>query len=102
VSKGAAQKIGVERFSLKNLTEEEVKEQYQVTKQVCRSCKLKRIMGTSIGHEILLERTSKFQPKRVSVTADWNIINRGLKMNVQDCFIEGSRLNYSGCNTQVK
>jgi hypothetical protein len=32
------------------------------------------IMGTSLGHGTLLERTSKFRPKRVSV-----VVNRILK-----------------------
>jgi hypothetical protein len=35
------------------------------------------IMGTSIGHGTLLERTPKFQPKRVSVSVHRSIINHG-------------------------
>jgi hypothetical protein len=35
------------------------------SKQVCSSGKLKRTMGTSIGHGTILDRNSKFLPKRV-------------------------------------
>jgi hypothetical protein len=54
------------------------------------------IMGTSIEHGILLERTSNFWPKRVLVIMNQSIISNGLMRNVQNWLIEGSRLNYSG------
>jgi hypothetical protein len=31
-----------------------------------------------------------------------SIVNHGLMKNVQNWLVEGSRLNYSGCRTQVK
>jgi hypothetical protein len=59
-------------------------------------------MGTSIGHGALLERISKFRPKRVLVIVNQSTINHGLIRNVQNWFIEGSRLNYDGCRTQLE
>jgi hypothetical protein len=56
----------------------------------------------SIVHGTLLERTSKFRPKRVSVIANQSTVNRSPMTHVQNQLIEGSRLNYSGCRTQVK
>jgi hypothetical protein len=41
VSKQMVKKMDVERFNLKQLNEEEVKEQYQVTIKVCSSGKLR-------------------------------------------------------------
>jgi hypothetical protein len=58
-------------------------------------------MGTSTGHGII-ERTSKFQPKRVQVIVNLSIINSGLVRNVQNWLIIGRRLNYSGCRIQLK
>jgi hypothetical protein len=50
--------MDVERFNLKQLNEDEVKEQYQVTIKIrLQLWKTKMIMGTSIGHGKLLERT---------------------------------------------
>jgi hypothetical protein len=66
VSKQAAQKIDTERFNVKKLDEEDVKEQYQVTiRTSLQLWKTQRTVGTSTGHETILERTSKFRPKRV-------------------------------------
>jgi hypothetical protein len=59
-------------------------------------------MGTSIWHGTLLEITSKFQSKRVSVIANQSIINHSLMRNVNNWLIKGSRLNYSDGRTQVK
>jgi hypothetical protein len=58
-------------------------------------------MGTLMGHGTLLERIYKFLPKSVSVTAKQSVIKHGLMRNVQNWLIERSRLNYSGCRTQV-
>jgi hypothetical protein len=51
--------VDVDRFNLKNLNEGEVKEQYQVTVKNSFSAleNLKRILGTLIGHGMLLGRT---------------------------------------------
>jgi hypothetical protein len=66
VSKRAAQKIEMDRFNLKKLNEVDVKEQYQVTIRN-KSAALDNVedSGTSTGHGTILERTSKFRPKRV-------------------------------------
>jgi hypothetical protein len=57
VSKRPADKIVMDRFSLKKLNEEEIKEQYQVTiKNRFSALENLGIMGTSIGHGTLLER----------------------------------------------
>jgi hypothetical protein len=94
--------MDMDRFNLKKLNEGEVREQYQVTIKNRFSAleNLKRIIGTLIGHGTLLERIYKFLPKSVSVIVKQSVINHGL-MNVQNWLIEGSRLNYSGCRTQV-
>jgi hypothetical protein len=55
-----------------------------------------RIIRTSMGMGHLLDRTSKFQPKRISVTVNQSIKNHGLMRNVQNWLIKESRLNYSG------
>jgi hypothetical protein len=48
----------VERFNLKQLNEKEVKEQYQVTiKNKFAALENLMIMGKSMGHGKLLERT---------------------------------------------
>jgi hypothetical protein len=67
-------------------------------KQIFNFGKLKRIMGTLIGHGRLLERILKFLPKSVKQS----IVNHGLIRNVQNWLIKGSRLNHSGCRTHVK
>jgi hypothetical protein len=40
------------------------------------------IMGTSVEHRTLLERTSKFRPKRVSGFGNLSLKKRGLIRNV--------------------
>jgi hypothetical protein len=58
MSKRMGKKKDVERFNLKQLNEEEVKEQYQVTiKKSLQLSKTWMILGTSIRHGALLERT---------------------------------------------
>jgi hypothetical protein len=58
VSKHMVKKMDVETFNLKKLNEEEVKEQYQVTiKNKMQLWKTLTIMGRSIGHGKVLERT---------------------------------------------
>jgi hypothetical protein len=59
-------------------------------------------MGTSTGDGTLLQKTSKFRPQKVSVAVNRNIINHGSMRNVQTWLIEGSKLNYCGCGTQVR
>jgi hypothetical protein len=55
----------------------------------------------SVGHATL-ERTSKFGPKRFLITVNQSTINCDLVRNVQNWLNKESRLNYSGCRTQVK
>jgi hypothetical protein len=64
VSKQTAQKMGMERYNLKKLNEEEVKEQYQVTTRN-KFVALGDLddKGTSIGHGALLQRRSTFRQK---------------------------------------
>jgi hypothetical protein len=70
-------------FDLKQLNEEEVKEQYLVTiKHIFAALEDFMIMGTSIGKGTLLERTSKFRSKRVLVFVTRSITNYGLMRNV--------------------
>jgi hypothetical protein len=103
VSKRAAQKIDMERFIVKKLNEGAVKEQYQVTiRNMFAPLETYRTVGTSTGHGIILERTSKFRPKSVWVIVNQSTVNRGLMRDVQNWLIEGSRLNYIGCRTQVQ
>jgi hypothetical protein len=64
--------------------------------------KTQRIMRLSIRCETLLERISKFRPKRVSVIVDQSTINSVLMRKVNSWLIKGSKLNYNGCRTQVK
>jgi hypothetical protein len=83
VSKRMVKKMDMERFNLKQLNEEEVKEQYQITVKISLQLwKTYMIMGTSIGHGKLLERTSSFQPKTVSGFVNQSFINHGLMRNV--------------------
>jgi hypothetical protein len=100
VSKRPANKVDKDKFFLMTLNEGEVKEQYQVTIKN-RFSALERIMRTLIGYGMLLYRTSKFLPKRVLVIVKQSITNHVLMRNVQNWLIEGSKLNYSGCRTQV-
>jgi hypothetical protein len=54
----APKKMDMERFNLKQLNEEKAKERYQVTiKNKLQLWKTSMMMGTSIGHGTLLERT---------------------------------------------
>jgi hypothetical protein len=53
-------------------------------KKVCSSGKRKREMGTSTGHGAVLDRTSKFWPKIVSVILNQSMINHGVMTDVQN------------------
>jgi hypothetical protein len=83
VSKQMVKKMDMERFNLKKLNEEEVIEQYQVTIKN-KSAALENLddNGDIIGNGKLLDRTSKFQPKRVSGFVNQSLINHGLMKNV--------------------
>jgi hypothetical protein len=102
VSKRAAQKIDMEKFNVKKLNEEDIKGQYQVTIRNTFSALENLEDSGDINRAWNNIRTSKFRPKRVQDIVNRSIVNRGLIWNIQNCLIEGSRLNYSGCRTQVK
>jgi uncharacterized protein (DUF927 family) len=66
VNKQAAQKIDMERFYLIKLNKGDVKQQYQVTiRNKLADLENLQDKGTSTVHGTLLERISKFWPKRV-------------------------------------
>jgi hypothetical protein len=66
VSKRAAQKIDTKRYNVKNLNEGDVKKQYEFTiRKKFAALENLEDSGASTGHGIILERTSKFLPKRV-------------------------------------
>jgi hypothetical protein len=65
VSKRAAQKIDNERFNVKKLNKGVVKEQYQVTiRNMFAALENLEDSGDKTVNGIILERTSKFRPKR--------------------------------------
>jgi glycine betaine/choline ABC-type transport system substrate-binding protein len=66
VSKRAAQKIDTERFNVKKLNEGDVKEQYQVIiRKKFAALENLEDSGDINRDGIILERTSKFRPKKV-------------------------------------
>jgi hypothetical protein len=103
VSKQAAQKIDTERFYVKKLNEGDVKEQYQVT-----------IRNRFAALENLEDSGD--------INGEWDNIRENIKILAQESLgyceskhckpqfdeecsnwlTKGSRLNYSGCRTQVK
>jgi hypothetical protein len=93
----------MQRFNLKKLNEGEVKEKYHVTIKnkfaTLENLKDNRDINRAWA---LIERTSTAQPKRVLVIVNQSIITHDLMRNVQNWLTEGSRLNYSGCRTQMK
>jgi hypothetical protein len=93
----------MERFNIKKLNEGGVKEQHQVTiRNKCAALENLEESADINRTWTILDRTSKLQTKRVKVIVNQSIINHGLLRNVQNWLIEGSRLNYSSCRTQVK
>jgi hypothetical protein len=93
--------MDVERFNLKQLNEEEVKEQYQVTIKN-KFAALENLYdngGINRAWETIRENIRI--SARVSDFVNQSLVNHGLMRNVKNWLIEGSRLNYSGCRTQV-
>jgi ABC-type cobalamin transport system ATPase subunit len=80
----------------------EVKEQYQVTikNRVSVLENLEDNGDINRAWDAIRENI-KLLPKSVSVIVKQRVINHGLIRNVQNWLIEGGRLNYSGCRTQV-
>jgi hypothetical protein len=98
VSKQVAQKIDTERFNLKNLNVGDVKKQHQVTIRI----KFAALENLEDNGDINWEWDNIRQGINISAQNGLSIINHGLMMNFQNLLIKGSRLNYSGCSTQVK
>jgi hypothetical protein len=65
VSKQTAQKIYTEWLNLKKLNEWDVNSIRLQPETSLLLWKTYRTMGTSTGHRSILDRTSKFRPKRV-------------------------------------
>jgi hypothetical protein len=103
VSKWAAQKIGMDRFNLKNLNEEDVKEQYQVT-IINKFAALENLQDNGDINKLWgnIRENIKISAQESLGFVNQSIVNRGLMTYVQNWLIKGSRLNYSGCRTQVK
>jgi hypothetical protein len=81
----------------------DVKEQYQVT--ITNKFSPQENLGDSGDINRAwdnIKENIKIWPKRVSAFVNQSITKHGLMRNVQNCLIEGSRLNYSGFRIQVK
>jgi hypothetical protein len=102
VSKRAAQNVDMDRLNLKKLNEGVLKNSIRLQSETSLQLwKTWRTVGISTGHWTILERTSKFRAKKVYVTVNQSTVNHGLMRDVQNWFIDGRRLNDSGCMTQV-
>jgi hypothetical protein len=103
VSKQAAQKIGMDRFDVNKLNERDVKEQYQVTNRN-KFAALENLedSGDINGAWGKIKVNIKTSAQDSLGFVNQSTVNNGLMRNVQNWLIEGSRLNYSGCRTQVK
>jgi hypothetical protein len=92
----------MDRFIVIKLNEGEVKEQYQVTiKNRFSALEILEYNGDINRARDAIRQNIKMLPTSVSVIVKQRVINHGLLRNVQNWLIEGSRLNYSGCRTQV-
>jgi hypothetical protein len=83
VSKRMVKKKDMEKFNLKQLNEEEVKEQYQITIKN----RFAALENLDDGGDInrawdTIRENIKFRPKRVSVLVNQSLINHGLMRNV--------------------
>jgi hypothetical protein len=101
VSKRAAQKIDTERFNLKKLNEGDVKEQYQIR------FRNKFAALENLDHNGDISKIWDTIRKNIKISAKKSLgycksKHHKVWSDVQNLLIEGSRLNYSGCRTQVK
>jgi hypothetical protein len=89
----------VDRFNLKQLNEEEVKEQYQVTikNKFAALENLDDIGDINKAWETIRENIRILAKESIGLCESKSYKN-GL---MRDWLIEGSRLNYNGCRTQV-
>jgi hypothetical protein len=100
VSKGIVRKMDVERFNLKQLNEEEVKEQYQVT------IKKKFAALKNLDDKGYINRAWETIRENIRISAKESI---GLCESKsykpwfdEECLKFLDRRNYSGCRTQVQ
>jgi hypothetical protein len=96
--------MDMERFYLKKLNEGEVKEQYQVTikKEVCSLENLQVNCDINRAFDTVRKNIKLSSNESIGYCESKYHKSRGLMRNIQNWLIEGSRLNYSGCSTQVK
>jgi hypothetical protein len=101
VSKQTAQKFHMQIFDLGKLNDAEVKEQYQV-KISNRFVALRNLDdNVDINNAWKNIRENINNSAKESPGHELNM-NHGLMKNVQNYYIQGSRLNWSGCRTQAK
>jgi hypothetical protein len=100
VSKRDAQKIDMERFNLKNLYEEEVKEQYLFT------IRSKSAVLENVEDSDGINRACDNMRENIKISAQESLgyceLKHGLIRKVQNWLIKGRRLNYSDYRTQMK
>jgi hypothetical protein len=103
VSKRAAQKIDTDRFDVKKLNEADVKEQYQVTiRNKCAALENLEDSGDINKAWDNIRENIKISAQESLGYCESKQCKLWLTRNVQNLLIKGSRLNYSGCRTQVK
>jgi hypothetical protein len=103
VSKRDTQKIHTEGFNLKKLNKGECKEQYQVT-ITNKFSALENLEGNGNVNKARYNITEKIKisAKESLGYCESKHNKLWLDEEIQNLLIEGSRLNYSGCRTQVK
>jgi hypothetical protein len=100
VSKRAAQKIDAERFNVKKLNEEDVKEQYQVTTRN----KFAALENLQDSGDMDGARDSIRENIKISAQVSLGYCeskHRKRRFEEECSKLARSRLNYSGCRTQV-
>jgi hypothetical protein len=103
VSKRAAQNTDTGRFNLKKLNEGEVKKQYRVTiTNKFAALEISEDNGDINRAWDAVRQNIKISAKENLGYCESNHYDYGLMRNVQNWLNEGSRLNYSGCRTQVR
>jgi hypothetical protein len=101
VSKQAAQKKDMERFNLKKLNAGDIKEQYQVTIRNNFAALEDLEDSGDINRAWDSIREIKISPQECLGYCESKHHKLSLMRNVQNWFIEGSRLNYSGIPSKV-
>jgi arginine utilization protein RocB len=100
MSKQVAQKTDTERFNVKKLNDEDVKEQYQVTtRNKFAALEYLEDSGDINRAWDNIRENIKTSAQQSLVLVNQSTANCGLMRDVQNWLIEGSRLNYIGCKT---